>query len=166
MKTWKNCGHPRSIETARRGRLRYGCKLCDTAAERPARFIGRVYAAAIRPKLHPHYAVENKRLGKRVVTILDGQDPLDRAAYLLLEKHRFNENEVAACMGETVEDVRARAALVRNAVAATEHQNFYKDWSLVQQLIDEGIPEAEVREMICITVNGWFKAKQRGDVRA
>jgi hypothetical protein len=164
VKTWLNCDHPRTLETALRGRLSYGCKLCAEGPVRPARFISRVFANALKP-LHKHFAINNVKLGMRAVRILNAQTSEDRAAYLLLLRHRFEPCRVAECLGEDVEQIELRAKSVQQKIAATEHQNFYKDWKLVQQLIDEGIPEAEVRDMICITVNGWFKAKQRGDVR-
>lgn len=144
--------------------LRYGCKLCSEQDVRPSRFLARAYQTAIRPKLHWRYGIGG-HYGRRVIAILNAQEARDRAAYLLLIGHKFDPAHVAEHTAEPIESLWERAERVRKAISATEHQNFYKDWKLVQQLIDEGIPESEVKEMIKITPNGWFKAKQRGDVR-
>lgn len=165
------CGHPRTPENSVGNRLRYGCRKCAKANKRRYYYQGAgwgytplpiSYRYALEPIKSRYRAIRNKVIGARIVDILNAQEPKDRAAYILLRIYGYDPNEVAGYFGERMEP---RAERVAALVSATEHQDVYKDWGLVQQLIDEGVGEADVKEMIQISDAGWNAAKRRGDVR-
>lgn len=174
MKTWQKCGHPRTLENSVGNQFYYGCRKCSKQNKRERYYslagwdhtpLPISYRYALKP-LHRYRAIRGKSLGARVVDILNEQAPIDRAAYILLHAYQHAAETVAEYFKGCPVEFQARADHVKRLVAATEHQNYYKDWPLVQQLIDEGVSEAEVKEMIGISQPGWDAAKRRGAVSA
>lgn len=123
------------------------------------------YQHALKPIARRYRAIRNKVLGVRIVDILNAQEPMDRAAYILLDVYDYQPEDVSYYLKEPPGTLLERSGKVNKIIRLTEHQNMYKDWPLVQQLIDEGCSESEVKEMIGIGDTGWNAAKRRGDVR-
>jgi hypothetical protein len=101
---------------------------------------------------------------ERIRKLVDAADPADRACYLMSEYHGRTNEEIGYWLNLEAEEVVRRRDEITRQIERTEHQDVYKDWPLVQKLIDAGASEIEVKEMICISQAGWDAAKRRGDV--
>jgi hypothetical protein len=170
METWRKCGHQRTIENAVARKLKNGCRACCEQRVREYYYRGRGYS---RPPLPLAYRnalegpagrfpqVAGKYVCKRVLTAVLAADPISRACYLMAEFHKRSTAEIARWLEISKAEVEHRCGELRDALSRTEHQNRYRDWPLVQQLIDEGVCEAEVKDMIGISKASWNEAKRR-----
>jgi hypothetical protein len=171
--TWK-CGHPRTAENSVGHQLRYGCRICVSAQKRARYYRSRgyetpplplAYRNALRGFVRNWTNVGGTYIHERIRRHLANADPLTRACYLMIIYHQRPVAEVAHWLQIDEEDALARKDEIAQALSLTEHQDMYKDWSLVQELIDAGVSEREAKEMIDISQAGWDAAKRRGDVR-
>lgn len=170
---WRKCGHPRTLENSVGNRFQHGCRKCAKRQKRSYYYRGKgetpplpiPFRFALAPIKRKYHSINNKVIGVRVVAILNDCDPLDRASYMLRSLRNYDLEYISEHLSISADEIERRAATVGERVRLTEHQNMYKDWDLVQGLIDEGVTEAEVKEMIGISQPGWDAAKRRGAVR-
>lgn len=168
------CGHPRTVENSIGFQIKYGCRMCGAAAKRERYYRSRgyekpplplAYRNALRGFVRKWTNVGGAYIHERVRKALAEAEPLTRVCYLMTVFHHRQPDEIGGWLGISQGEVLSRKQSMAEALNRTEHQDMYKDWTLVQQLIDEGVGEADVKEMIHISDAGWNAAKRRGDVR-
>lgn len=168
------CGHPRTIENAYGGQMRYGCKECQSRKRRDHRYrtlgfdqspLPVAYRNALRPVAR-HYTNRGGRyLRLRVRTLVNEAGQLDRACFMLRSIYGKPVEEIAHWLELSSEEVERRDAAMRRQLGKTAHldkQN--KDWALIREILDSGVAERDCREMCGVSENGWRKAKARGDI--
>lgn len=165
---WKKCGHDRTPENTT-GRC---CKACHARRMREYYYRTRGYSRPPLPLAYRNalgamhkYEVAQTYVPDRDRQILAAAEPLTRACYLLTEYHKRPTPEIAAHLEMTADDVRQRHEGMVHELSLSEHRNRYRDWPLVQELLDAGVGEPGVKEMIHISKAQWNHVKRNGTIR-